>query len=50
MSPSWGMILKLSKIVSFFQKFKAFIGIYVYGSKSSRFALLKNGIDYYAMI
>ena len=41
--------LNCQKLCLFFQKFKAFIGIYVYGSKSSRFALLENGIDYYAM-
>ena len=42
------MTLKLLKIVSFLQffanvsnKFKAAIAIYVYGSESSRFALLK---------
>ena len=50
------MVLKLSKIVSFLQFFadiskksKAVIAIYVYASESSRFALLENGISYYAM-
>ena len=50
------MILKLSKIVSFFQLFadiskksKVVIAIYVYVSESSRFALLENGVGYYAM-
>ena len=32
------------------QKFKAVIVIYVYAAESSRFALLENGIGYYAMI
>ena len=57
MSSSWVMVLKLSKIVSFLQNFadlsKAFkgvIAIYVYASKSTHFALLENGIGYYAMI
>ena len=56
MSPSGVMVLKLSKIVSFWQfladvskKSKAVIALYVYASESSRFALLENGIDYYAM-
>ena len=56
-SPSWFMVLKLSKIVSFLQFFadiskksKAVIAIYVYASESSRFALLENGVGYYAMI
>ena len=51
------MVLKLSKIVSFLQFFadvskksKAVIAIYVYVCESSRFALLENGIGYYAMI
>ena len=51
------MVLKLSKIVSFLQFFadiskksKAVIAIYVYASESSRFALLENGVGYYAMI
>ena len=55
-SPSWFMVLKLSKIVSFLQFFvdiskksKAVIAIYVYASASSRFALLENGVGYYAM-
>ena len=50
------MVLKLPKIVSFLQflagiskKSKAVIGIYVYVSESSHFALLENGIRYYAM-
>ena len=50
------MVLKLSKIVSFLQVFaavskrlKAVIGIYVYTSESSRFALLENYYGYYAM-
>ena len=56
-SPSWFTVLKLSKIVSFLQFFaniskksKAVIAIYVYASESSRFALLENGVGYYAMI
>ena len=51
------MVLKLSKIVSFLQFFvdirkksKAVIAIYVYASESSCFALLENGVGYYAMI
>ena len=55
--PSWFMVLKLSKIVSFLQFFvdirkksKAVIAIYVYASESSCFALLENGVGYYAMI
>ena len=51
------MVLKLSKVVSFLQFFagiskisKAVIAIYVYASESSRFALLENGVGYYAMI
>ena len=51
------MVLKLSKIVFFLQFFadiskksKAVIAIYVYASESSRFALLENGVGYYAMI
>ena len=50
------MVLKLSKAVSFLQFFadvskksKAVITIYAYASESSRFALLENGIGYYAM-
>ena len=31
-------------------KFKAVITIYVYASESSCFALLENGVGYYAMI
>ena len=55
-SPSWFMVLKLSKIVSFLQFFadisknsKA-AAIDVYASECFRFALLENGVDYYAMI
>ena len=51
------MVFKFSKIVSFLQffadiskKIKAVIAIYVYASESSRFALLENGVGYYAMI
>ena len=51
------MALKFSKIVSFLQFFgdisknsKAVIAIYVYASESSCFALLENGVGYYAMI
>ena len=51
------MVLKLSKIVSFLQLFadiskksKAVIAIYVFPPESSRFALLENGVGYYAMI
>ena len=50
------MVLKLSKIVSFLQFFadvskesKAIIAMYVYASGSSCFALLENGVGYYAM-
>ena len=50
------MVLKLSKVVPVLQfladvstKSKVVIAIYVYASESSRFALLKNGIGYYAM-
>ena len=50
------MTLKLSKIVSFLHFFanvsnksKAVIAVYVYAFESSRFALLENGIGYYAM-
>ena len=50
------MVLKVSKIESFLQFFadiskksKAVIAIYVYASESSRFALLENGVGYYAM-
>ena len=32
------------------KKCEAVIAIYVYASESSRFALLENGVDYYAMI
>ena len=32
------------------KKSKAVIAIYVYASESSRFALLENGVGYYAMI
>ena len=51
------MVLKLSKIVSFFafffadvsNKSKAVIAVYVYAFESSCFTLLENGIGYYAM-
>ena len=50
------MVLKLSKVVSFLQFFagvgkksKAVIAVYVYAFESSCFALLENGIGYYAM-
>ena len=50
------MFLKLSKIVSFLHFFanvsnksKGVIAVYVYAFESSRFALLENGIGYYAM-
>ena len=56
MSPSWVVILKLSKILSFFpifadvsKKSKTVTAIYAYASESSRFALLENGISYYTM-
>ena len=56
-SPSWFMVLKWSKNVSFLQfftdiskKFKAVIANYVYACESSPFALLENGVGYYAMI
>ena len=32
------------------KKSKAVIAIYVYASESSHFALLENGVGYYAMI
>ena len=51
------MVFKLSKIVSFLQFFadiskksETVIAIYVYASESSHFALLENGVGYYAMI
>ena len=57
LTPSWFMVLQLSKIVSFLQLFadiskksKAVIAIYVYATESSRFFLLENGVGYYAMI
>ena len=50
------MALILSKIVPFLQFFadvseksKAVITIYVYASERSHFALLENGIGYYAI-
>ena len=50
------MVLKLSKFVSFLhffadvnKKFKAVIAIYVHAPESSRFALLKNCLGYYAI-
>ena len=56
MSFSCVMVLKLSKIVSFFQifadfskKIEAVVAIYVYASESFWFALLEIDIDYYAM-
>ena len=55
MSPSRVMVLKQSKIVLlaiFYQcqqKSKGVIAIYVYASESSRFALIENGVGYYAM-
>ena len=56
MSSSWVMVLKMSKILSFLYFFpdvskkpKAVIQIYVYESEHSRFALLENGVGYYAM-
>ena len=56
MSPSWVMVLKLSKIVFFLQfladvskKSKAVLAIFVYASESSCFALLENGTGYYAL-
>ena len=44
------MVVKLSKIVSFLQFFVDVNKqiIYVYASETSRFALLENGIGYYA--
>ena len=52
------MVLKWSKIVSFLQFFDdiskksvaVIVAIYVYASESSPFALLENGVGYYAMI
>ena len=56
MSSSWVMVLKMSKILTFLYFFpdvskkpKAVIQIYVYESERSRFALLENGVGYYAM-
>ena len=56
-SPSWFMVLKLSKILSFLQFFadisktsKAVIAIFVYTSECSHFALSENGVGYYGMI
>ena len=50
------MVLKLSKFMSFLhffadvsKKSKAVIPIYVYAPESSRFALLENGLGYYAI-
>ena len=55
-SPSWVMVLKLSKILSFLQFFanvskksKAVIAIYVYASEGSRFTLLESCVGYYAI-
>ena len=55
--PSWFMVHKLSKIVSFVQFFadisktsKAVIAIFVYASECSRFAFLENGVGYNGMI
>ena len=55
--PSWVMVLKFPKIVSFLQFFvdvskdsKVVIAIYVYVSESSCSVLLENGTGYYAMI
>ena len=55
-SPSWVVVLKMSKIVPFLQFFanvsktsKAVVAIYVYASESFHFALLENGVGYYAM-
>ena len=46
-------IVKNCPFLQFFadvsKKSKAVIAIYVYASESSRFALLENGIGYYAM-
>ena len=57
MSPSWAMVLKLSKIMSslyFFadvcNKAETVIAVYVYAFESSCFAVLENGTGYYAMI
>ena len=51
------MVFKLLKIVSFLHFFaavsiksKAVIAIYIYASESSSFALLENGVGYYATI
>ena len=41
------MVLKLPKIVSILQ-FKAVTAIYVYVPERSCFALLENGVGYYA--
>ena len=56
MSPSYVLVLKLSKIVSFMQLFaniseksKAGLSNYVHLSESSRIALLENSNGYYAM-
>ena len=56
MSPSWVMVLKLSKIVSFLNffadvsnKYQAVIAVSVNAFESSSFALLESDIGYYAM-
>ena len=53
MSPSWVIVLKLSKIVSFLHFFadmsnksKAVIAVYVYAFESSCFVLLENAMAY----
>ena len=52
-SPFWVKVLRLSKNLSFLQFFsnvskrsKTVIATFVYGSQSSRFVLLEDGIDY----
>ena len=56
MFPSYVKVFKLSKKVQFLQfwtdlskKFKSMKAIYIFASERSRYALLENGIVYYAM-
>ena len=56
MFPSYVKVFKLSKKVHFLQfwthlskKSKSMKAIYIFASETSRYALLENGIVYYAM-
>ena len=56
MFPSWVMVLRLSKNLSFFaicadlrKKSKSIKAIYLYASERARFTISENGIAYYAM-